>query len=290
MPQFFFNKRLIVLLVSIIILVALIGFSLNGRKTITWPEQFVKDTVGLVQSTAHKPAQYVADFFGSIEDLKNTYEENKVLKKNLDKYMQLEADVKDLERKNKELNERLDKDSTLRDYDPINATVIARSPDRWNEAISIDRGKVHGVENDMAVMTSSGLIGRVVDASQFTSTVQLLSSQDRTNRASVTIQGSKNVNGLISGYDQKREALILTGIPHSAKIKEKQKVITSGYSGVFPQGRIVGEISDIESDNYGLTKTAYVKPAADFKDIQDVTVLKRVEPSPQKSLDEGEEK
>ena len=60
MPQFFFNKRLIVLLVSIIILVALIGFSLNGRKTITWPEQFVKDTVGLVQSTAHKPAQYVA--------------------------------------------------------------------------------------------------------------------------------------------------------------------------------------------------------------------------------------
>ena len=47
MPQFFLNKRLIILLVSIIILVALIGFSLNGRKTVTWPEQFVKDTVGV---------------------------------------------------------------------------------------------------------------------------------------------------------------------------------------------------------------------------------------------------
>ncbi|PUV99672.1 rod shape-determining protein MreC, partial [Cronobacter sakazakii] len=43
MPQFFLNKRLIVLLVSIILLVALIGISLKERNSLTWPEQFVKD-------------------------------------------------------------------------------------------------------------------------------------------------------------------------------------------------------------------------------------------------------
>ena len=46
MPQFFLNKRLIILLVSIIILVALIGFSLKEREELTWPEQFIKDTTG----------------------------------------------------------------------------------------------------------------------------------------------------------------------------------------------------------------------------------------------------
>lgn len=45
----FLNKRLIVLLVSIILLVALIGISLKERNSLTWPEQFVKDTVGVVE-------------------------------------------------------------------------------------------------------------------------------------------------------------------------------------------------------------------------------------------------
>ena len=47
MPQFF-NKKLLLLLVSIIVLVALIGFSLREREELTWPEQFLKDTTGWV--------------------------------------------------------------------------------------------------------------------------------------------------------------------------------------------------------------------------------------------------
>ncbi|HAB7769155.1 TPA_asm: rod shape-determining protein MreC, partial [Listeria monocytogenes] len=43
MPQFFLNKRLIILLISIIVLVALVGFSLRDRENASWPEQFVKD-------------------------------------------------------------------------------------------------------------------------------------------------------------------------------------------------------------------------------------------------------
>ncbi len=44
MPPFLLNKRLIILLVSMIILVALIGFSLREREQLTWPEEFMKDT------------------------------------------------------------------------------------------------------------------------------------------------------------------------------------------------------------------------------------------------------
>ncbi len=60
MPHFFSNKRLIILMVSIIILVALIGFSLRERETVTWPEQFARDSVGVVQSVFSRPAHYVA--------------------------------------------------------------------------------------------------------------------------------------------------------------------------------------------------------------------------------------
>ena len=275
MPQFFLNKRLIILLVSIIILVALIGFSLNGRKTVTWPEQFVKDTVGLGQTVFHQPAQYVAGFFQNVSDLKRTYEENELLKSRLDEYIKLETKAKELEDENKKLREILDKKESLRDFERIQATVIARNPDRWHEVIALDRGKVHGVKENMAVITAQGLIGKVKHASQFTSTVQLLSSMDRTNRISAVVQGETNVYGLIEGYDAKKEALVLKRIPSDAKIAEKQRVLSSGLGGIFPKGLVIGEIIEVEPDEYGLTQMAYVKPATNFYDLDHVMIIKR---------------
>ena len=69
MPQFFLNKRLIILLVSMIILVALIGFSLKEREELTWPEQFIKDTTGWAQTLVSRPANYIAGFFENVKDL-----------------------------------------------------------------------------------------------------------------------------------------------------------------------------------------------------------------------------
>ncbi|MDT2045314.1 rod shape-determining protein MreC [Priestia aryabhattai] len=292
MPQFFLNKRLVILLVSIIVLVALIGFSLNGRKDVTWPEQFVKDTVGLVQATFHQPAQYVAGFFENVGDLKRTYEENEVLKARLDERMQLEAKVSELETENDKLREQVDKESDLKAYSPIEATVIARNPDRWHDVIAIDKGKVHNVEENMAVITPGGLIGKVKHASQFTSTVQLISSSDRTNRVSAKIQAKTPVYGLIEGYDEEEQALLLRRIPFDAEIKEKQKVVTSGLGGedgVFPSGLVIGEITKIEPDEYGLTQKAYIKPSTDLYDLDHVMVAKRSTVMSEDSLEVEEE-
>ncbi|EUJ17775.1 rod shape-determining protein MreC [Listeria aquatica FSL S10-1188] len=83
MPQFFLNKRLIVLLISIIVLVALVGFSLRDRENASWPEQFVKDVVGFGENIVSKPVTYVSSLVDGAKDLKNTYTENAKLKKTL---------------------------------------------------------------------------------------------------------------------------------------------------------------------------------------------------------------
>ncbi|BDG46307.1 MULTISPECIES: rod shape-determining protein MreC [Parageobacillus] len=274
MPQFFLNKRLILLLVSIIILVALIGFSLKDRE-LTWPEQFLKDTTGFVQLIFHKPAQLVAGFFENVNDIRNTYKENKLLKARLEEYVTLEAQVQTLKKENERLRALLNKKESLRDFIPIQATVIGRNPDRWQETIIVNKGEQHGVKKDMAVITPEGLVGKVQHASQFTSTVQLLSALDQTNRISAYVQGNENVFGLIEGYDEKRRALLLKRIPFDAKIEKKQKVLTSGLGGVFPKGLPIGEVMEVVPDQYGLTKMVYVKPAANFYDIDDVIIVKR---------------
>ncbi|MCZ0756671.1 rod shape-determining protein MreC [Anoxybacillus sp. J5B_2022] len=276
MPQFFLNKRLILLLVSIIFLVALIGFSLKERKELTWSEQFVKDTTGFVQFLFHQPAQLVAGFFENVQDIKNTYKENKLLKARLEEYVMLEAEVQTLKKENEELRAVLDKKESLRDFIPIEATVIGRNPDRWQETVIINKGEQQGVKKDMAVITPSGLIGKIQHASQFTSTVQLLSALDRQNRISAYVQGQEgSVFGLIEGYDDKRQALLFKQIPFDAKIEKKQLVLTSGLGGIFPKGLPIGEVEEVVPDEYGLTKMAYVKPAANFYDVDDVIVVKR---------------
>ncbi len=288
MPQFFLNKRLILLLVSIIVLVALIGFSLKEREGLSWPEQFVKDSMGWVQSIIHKPARSISQFFSNVNDLKNTYEENKLLKSKLDEYVLLETELQDLKNEHKTLQEILDKTESLRGFNSIQAAVIARNPDRWHEVVTINKGSQHGIKQDMAVITASGLIGKIKHASQFTSTIQLLSAPDRKNRISAYIQsGDTDTFGLIEGYDKEKEALLFKRIPFDAKIEVEQKVLTSGLGGVFPEGLLVGEVIEVVPEDHGLTKMAYVKPAANFYQIDHVIVVERTMIEPEDEEEEG---
>ncbi len=290
MPQFFLNKRLIVLLVSIIVLVALIGFSLRERSKLSWPEQFVKDTTGWVQSLVSKPANYFAGFFENLQDLQNTYEENKELKTRVEKIVSLEAKVQELEKDNKELRDILGEKKTLRDFEPLPATVIGRNPDRWHEMIIIDKGNLNGIKKNMAVVTAKGLIGKVKNVTQFSSTVQLLSAMDPKNRISVTIQGGTNVYGFVQGFDDKKKLLLVKSIPSGTKIEKGQLVVTSGKGGVFPEGLVVGKVVEVKPDQYGLNQTALVKPGADFYDIENVIVIKRLMTQPAKAdMTDGKE-
>ena len=93
MPRFFSNKRLILLLVGVIVLVALISFSLRDRHNASLPEQIVKDVVGFGQSIFSKPAHYITDVIGNIDGILNTYEENKILKERLSEYAANQAEL-----------------------------------------------------------------------------------------------------------------------------------------------------------------------------------------------------
>lgn len=290
MPSFLRNKRLIVLLVSIILLVALIGFSLRERENISLPEQFVKDIVGFGQNIASKPASFVQGGVESVQDLLNTYSENKKLKSRLEELALLETQVTDLERDNEELRAQTNVEGNIRDYSTTNATVIARNPDQWQDTIIIDKGQVNGIEADMAVQTAGGMIGRVKDTGQFTSTVELLSARNSNNRVSALIQTEEsNVYGLVEGFDPEREELMVKKIPFDVPVEEGSSVITSGLGGVFPRGLLIGEVTEVSSDEYGLTQTAYVKPAAKLYDIEHVLVLERTAAGADEIESESEE-
>lgn len=276
MPHFFSNKKLILLLVGMIFLVALISFSLRDRQNASVPEQFIKDTVGFAQSIVAKPTNYITGIFNDINSLLNTYEENKRLKMRLEDFAVLQAEVNTLQSENESLKELVGKEESLADFNPLNATVIARNPDQWEEKIILNKGSSHGVELNMAVMTANGLIGKISLVTPFTSEVELLHTNNPNYRVSAIVQGEKSdIFGLIEGYDVERNELILKRIDSSFKVNVGEQVVTSGLGGVFPKGIPIGEITEVTTDDYGLTKLAYVKPAADFSLLEDVVIAQR---------------
>lgn len=289
--SFFSNKRLLVLLVSTILMVVVVGMTLQERPNPTMPEQFLRDSVGFFQSLAYKPARYVAGFFEDINEWQVIYSENQRLKANLQENAQLMARIKELEAETESLQSLLDFKTEMDDYQLRSAEVIARSPDRWYQQITINRGSKHGVEADMAVITGDGLVGRVRSVSQFTSEVELLSDTNRGNHISAIVLGKERVFGLIEGYDLEANALLFQKIPKDEEIEVGDAVITSGLGGKFPKGLYIGEVIEVIPDDFGLTQSALVKPAANLYVLDHVFIVERafVPPAEIPELDEDEE-
>ncbi|RYM06849.1 rod shape-determining protein MreC [Sporolactobacillus sp. THM7-7] len=276
MPSFFSNKKLIVLLTSLIVLVVLISFSLNQDRKSTWPEQFVRDTTGWFQYLLQRPAQYAAGFFGNVHDMANAYQENKQLKENLANYARVAQENRDLTHKYNELRKQLDlqNDADLSEYQKHTAMVIARSYDRWNQIVTVDKGENDGIQSGMPVITPKGLIGKIGKVGKFTSEVSLISDSRNVNQISAIIQDTRTY-GMIEGYDEKKGVLLFQKIPIKSKVKKGQMVTTSGYTGKFPSGLPIGKVTAVSTDQYGLTKSAELKPAVDLNDLTYVIIVDR---------------
>lgn len=276
--QFFQRKKLFIILIGFIVLVALIGYSLKDRENITGAESFVNDTVGWAQRIIHTPVNFITNIFTNIDDFRNTYEENQVLKEKLSQYKGLIYEVQEIKEENKELRDTLDETDSIRDYTPIQATVISRSPERWAEQITLNKGSKDGIEKNMAVITAEGMVGKIQSISGTTSVVQLLTGFDQYNRISATISREKgdDIFGMIEGFDEESGSLLFKIIEESDQdLKKGEQVFSSGKGGVFPAGLQIGEVQEVVSDQYGLTRTALVKPAANMYEINQVIIVDR---------------
>lgn len=267
MSKFFKNNKLIVILCAIIVFIALIGVSLRSQSQ-SPVEQYVGDSVAFGQKAVSYPVHFVT---GSINNLfaKDSSKEQQ------SKVKQLEGENERLKSENKKYKKELDIED-ISEFEPISSTVLSRNPDQWMNTLVINQGAKDGIKNNMAVMTSEGLVGRISKVNQFSSQVDLISTNTRANRLSVNIQHEdENVFGLIDHYDSKNEELIITDINNKDSVKKGDKVVTSGLADQLPSSIYIGEVSKVENDEYGLSKEVRVKTAANLSDLNHVYVAKR---------------
>ena len=262
--------------ILIIILLIIFSFTLKEDRKLNPVESFLRDTLSYAEKIVTYPFSYITTKTREYNKLKDVNEENDILETSLDRIDAIETENVELRRQIDALKNELNIDYTLTDYEYLNATVTSRSVGYWYNTITINKGSYNGIEKDMVVINSKGLIGRVIKTSTFTSDVRLITTSETNNKISVHISnGDNNLYGLINNYDYSKNLLEVEGISNTKDVDIGDFVYTSGLGGIFPSGILIGSVSEITTDSYDLAKIIMVKPSVDFSDINYVSVLKR---------------
>ncbi|MEQ1869759.1 MAG: rod shape-determining protein MreC [Vicinamibacterales bacterium] len=147
------------------------------------------------------------------------------------------------------------------------AAIIASGATSDFRTVTLDKGSVHGLSKDMAVIVPSGVVGRVVLASARASKVQLLI--DRNAAAGALIERSR-AQGVVVGAGE--DTLRLDFVSEVSDVVVGDQVVTSGIDGIFPKGFAIGRVSDVQKSG-GAYRRISVQPAVGFGSLEDVLVV-----------------
>ncbi|MCL1804682.1 MAG: rod shape-determining protein MreC [Clostridiales bacterium] len=233
-------------------------------REIAWPVQRLANYVG---GGLH-------GFFGYFQSNKLIREENESLRESLSAAEYWIQQFKELQEENRRLGALLDYKTTHgRAFDLVIARVIGKDTENWNQSVILDKGSLSGLDCDMAVIAPAGMVGRIVAVTPHTAEVLLLI--DRESAIGARITETRFSPGMVSGTGQD-DLLEMLRVDHDAEIKPGQTVITSGYGSVFPQGLMIGTVEEVLPDSNGLAKRAMIRPAVDFRRLEEVMVVRAI--------------
>jgi rod shape-determining protein MreC len=266
------HNRFILILVILILLLIVFNLAHSIFPGESWGQDLVID----ILSPFFSGVDFVND---SLHDTLNVLFNYQDVKQ---KNSQLKHQIKKLEWKNQQLKEIAQENSRLRELlnfkkkeeiEIIGANVIGRSANNWSRIITINRGRKSGLEAKMLVVTYNGyLVGKIKKVTNYNAQVLLCNDSDFTIGGLVAREESREI-GIINGMLNQEELLKMTKLPWDAKIKIEDKIITSGLSENYPKGILIGKVTEVNPEDYGLTRTAILKPFVDVNIFEEVLVI-----------------
>ncbi|HWK58273.1 MAG TPA: rod shape-determining protein MreC [Parapedobacter sp.] len=155
-------------------------------------------------------------------------------------------------------------------YRYVVAKVTNNSIHQKNNYITLDKGRKHGIEKGMGVITSNGIVGIVLNVSAHFSTVQSLLHSE--TRVSAALEDSGAFGSLMWGDNYNAQLGLLKDIPNHVKVREGEQVFTSGFS-LFPPGILVGQVAQTGASGGDSFLDIHIKFSTQFHNLRQVYVV-----------------
>ena len=230
-------------------------------------------TVIPMQKGINQIGTWLGDVCDNFDTLQQVRTENEKLQAKVDELITENNNLQEEKYELERLQALYKLDQNYTEYEKTGAHVIAKDSGNWFSTFTIDKGSNDGIKVDMNVLAGSGLVGIVIKTGPTWSTVRSI------------IDDSSNVSGMsLSTFDKCMVRGDLSLI-NDGKIRFEQmennenkvqvgdQIVTSHISPKYLQGILIGYISEITVDSNNLTRSGYITPVVDFKNLQEVLVI-----------------
>ena len=272
MRDFFKSGKFKVLVVLMLLIIGIIVYSLTKGGYASDSSSFISVIFEPFQKLSTGISSGVYEKLDTLINAQKYYDENKQLKEKLNQVYNDIIDYDKLKRENSELREMLalkQQHSDIVVSPPC--SVIARTANDPYFSFTIDKGSNDGVSPYDPVVTSEGIVGICFDVSMTTSRVQTLYSPK--TAVGVTTVRTKSTGILEGDYELAKRGLCrMSYIDKTSDIKEGDVVMTTG-SGTFPEGQLIGTVTETGIEDSGLSRYAIIKPAVEPKNAATVFVI-----------------
>jgi rod shape-determining protein MreC len=150
------------------------------------------------------------------------------------------------------------------------AQVIGTSGSEQSRVLYIDKGSKDGIKTDMAVITPTGIVGKIVQV--FPTSAQVLPINDQFSGVGAILKDTR-LQGIVKG--SQNGATTLQYIMSDEKVEPGEEVLTSGGDRVFPKGLAVGKVATVEPGK-DLFLNIRVIPSARLDQIEEVLVITKI--------------
>jgi len=272
----FSSKHWLIIMMTIGVILLVLSYVAERSETsgARGPLSAVADyTIVPMQKGLNKIGMWMSDFTKNFATMQEILKENEELKEENDNLViennQLQQKAVELER----FYELYKMDEQTADYEKVGARVIASDTSNWFTIFTIDKGSNDGLRVDMNVMAGKGLVGIITQVGPTSSTVRTI------------IDDSTNVSAMmLTTFDK----CVVTGdleLINSGCIRFSQlanndnqipvgeQVITSNISNKYLQGLLIGHVKEVTVESNNLTRSGYIIPAVDFRELQEVLVI-----------------
>ena len=161
------------------------------------------------------------------------------------------------------------------------ARVVSNSTNKVNNYITIDKGSIQGVKEQMGVFNNQGVIGITYTSSDnFTVVLPLLNS-----KSIISCQVKGNALCTLKWDGNSTQCSYLIDLPRFELFEKGDTVFTSGFSSIFPAGIPIGSIDKLEDSADGQSYRARVKLFVDFSRIDNVFIVGHTDREEQEALE-----
>lgn len=238
------------------------------------PRGLVMEALAPLQIAAARLADGGAGIFHDYFDLVGVQRENARLRAELAREETQRARLAELEAENLHLSVMLELKQALA-LGSAAANVIGGDASGLARTLVLAGGADQGFEAGMAVLSTEGVVGKLIAVGPSSSRVLLINDH---NSALDAFDQRSRVRGIVAGVVD--DGLVMKYVDRSEEVKSGDTIVTSGLDGIFPRGLLVGEVTAVVREGPGLFLTVNIAPAADFRRLEQVLVITQRMPQP----------